>query len=101
MEYRTHTNLTLALIEDADGCRVTLTGDREKLVWNDVFPKEGSEDAELARARIKKRAREVFNETKKHYEDRKAAVDAPDVLVPDRGLVKAESLIESHPIKGA
>lgn len=55
-EYRTHTNLVLALIEDADGCRVTLTGDREKLVW------QGTDRLEAQR---------VFDGEKAAYERRK------------------------------
>ena len=56
MEYRTYTTLTLALIEDADGCRVTLTGDREKLVW------QGTDRLEAQR---------VFDAEKVAYELRK------------------------------
>ena len=56
MEYKTHTNLTLALIEDADGCRITLTGDRTKLVW------QGTDRLEAQR---------VFDGEKAAYELRK------------------------------
>ena len=99
MEYKTHTNLTLALIEDADGCRVTLTGDREKLVWQSAWKKADSDEPlPLARARVKRLATQAFNEVKEHYEARKTAQGAPDVLVPGVGLVKAESLVESKPI---
>lgn len=79
MEYLTHTNLTLALIEDADGCRVTLTGDRTKILY------EGDDKDE---------AKDIYDEVVAHYDERKEAQGKPDVLVPGRGVVPAEALVE-------
>ena len=58
MEYLTHTNLTLALIEDADGCRVTLTGDREKVVWQGKDRLEAQRVYDGEKAAYKKRRKE-------------------------------------------
>ena len=58
MEYKTHTNLILALIEDADGCRVTLTGDREKLVWQGTDRLEAQRVFDGERSAYEKRRKE-------------------------------------------
>ena len=55
MEYRTHVGLVLALIEDADGCRVTLTGDREKLVLQTTDRLEAQRAFDREKAAYEKR----------------------------------------------
>lgn len=55
-EYLTHTNLKLLWISDADGHRVVLQGDREKL---------------LIQTYDKTEAQRVYVATKAHYEQRK------------------------------